>query len=1184
MSREPGTHLVAHGYERAAFLALLKRTGRFRADLTGNASAAPPRAQVLGVLELEDITVPVLEVPVADAERKRWSDWEAVCAWLCAQQGEAALCVFYDARRAFRLALIGPRSGKARPPVSGNFRRWSLLVQPGCPNRTFRERVPLLMRADSREALLEVFDAEAVGRAFYAAYVKIFQESVVSGIYGESSRQTYQDFFLAFTVRVLFLSFVAKKGWLGDQGARFLPWLLERYQTVAQQEEATGFYNRWLRPLFFEAFRAAPSAKTARFRTLPEDIAIIYRDAPFLNGELFRRQPFDARLALTDEVIARFFTFLYGHNFILEESTHDDVDLELAPELLGLILEQLINGVGITGVKEQVGAHYTPRVEVDLMVRLALMEALVQRAVLDRAAAARFVFEGKLERDQALAVRKTLEDLKVLDPAVGSGAFLVGMLQVLEELLDRTHESLGDRCADRVQRRRRLIAEVLHGVDVLRWAVWMTELRLWLALLVDLDDRVRHTSGPILPSLGLRVVQGDALIQRIGKRLLPMRPDGPLWNRPEIRALLQQLNECRRAYFENQGSLEQVRAAETALFQAMVQQERRRLQQQASSTGELFQKTGRSSGDAETQQQWTALQELLDAAAMGHRPFVWWVDFSDVMVERGGFDVVIGNPPYVRQEQISDVLGDLTPSAYKAMLAAAYRMDWEAIAGSRLPAVQRRADLYVYFYVRSLRLLNDRGVHVFIASNSWLDVDFGSWLQELFLRYAPLRLVLENRSYRSFAAGINTAITVALAPRPIVHREPVRFCALYRAFEEVHPADILQIVEAAQDLRREAFRVLVRAPNVLLQEAGRTGKYSGSKWGGKYLRAPDIFYTLFEQGQSRWVQLGDIAEVRRGITTGVNEFFYLEPVGRTVEEVATLAKQDPSARVPVRNSRGWEGRLEAAWLRPIIKSSREIRTLKVGLENLRYLVLMPPEEVRAHLEANLDPPLARYPGILDYIRWGETRGYPKRPTCSSRRWWWDLGERPIGQVLCMMTYNDRHPFWVNTVALSDNRLYDLYVKTTDPLLLAALMNTTLVPLQMELLGRINLGEGALDFKVYEAAALLCPAPDVLSSDEQIRLLTAFQAMVDRPVRSLFEELGFPRCRRSRCTHPDHPYEHVVPEMLTLDQVRQAAPERFQMDTVVCRALGLNDREQLEVYRAVTQLVLERLRRARTVHP
>jgi len=184
----------------------------------------------------------------------------------------------------------------------------------------------------------------------------------------------------------------------------------------------------------------------------------------------------------------------------------------------------------------------------------------------------------------------------------------------------------------------------------------------------------------------------------------------------------------------------------------------------------------------------------------------------------------------------------------------------------------------------------------------------------------------------------------------------------------------------------------------------------------------------------------------------------------------------------------------------------------------------------------------------------------------------------------MMTYNDRHPFWVNTVALSDNRLYDLYVKTTDPLLLAALMNTTLVPLQMELLGRINLGEGALDFKVYEAAALLCPAPDVLSSDEQTRLLTAFQAMIDRPVRSLFEELGFPRCRRSRCTHPDHPYEHVVPEMLTLDQVRQASPERFQMDTVVCRALGLNYREQLEVYRAVTQLVLERLRRARTVHP
>jgi len=229
------------------------------------------------------------------------------------------------------------------------------------------------MRADSREALLEVFDAEAVGRAFYAAYVKIFQESVVSGIYGESSRQTYQDFFLAFTVRVLFLSFVAKKGWLGDQGARFLPWLLERYQTVAQQEEATGFYNRWLRPLFFEAFRAAPSAKTARFRTLPEDIAIIYRDAPFLNGELFRRQPFDARLALTDEVIARFFTFLYGHNFILEESTHDDVDLELARQQLRELITRDKNRAAV--ILWSV-ANETPRGE----ARLRFLRTLIDEA------------------------------------------------------------------------------------------------------------------------------------------------------------------------------------------------------------------------------------------------------------------------------------------------------------------------------------------------------------------------------------------------------------------------------------------------------------------------------------------------------------------------------------------------------------------------------------------------------------------------------------------------------------------------------------------------------------------------------------------------------------------------------------------------------------------------------------
>ena len=97
-----------------------------------------------------------------------------------------------------------------------------------------------------------------------------------------------------------------------------------------------------------------------------------------------------------------------------------------------------------------------------------------------------------------------------------------------------------------------------------------------------------------------------------------------------------------------------------------------------------------------------------------------------------------------------------------------------------------------------------------------------------------------------------------------------------------------------------------------------------------------------------------------------------------------------------------------------------------------------------------------------------------------------------------------------------------------------------------------------------------------------RILFAFDRLASRPVRSIFEELGFTLCRVRRCEHPEHPYEHVKPEALTLEQVRQASPDRFELDSVVFDVLGLTEEERLEVYRAVAQLVKDRLVKARSV--
>jgi len=97
-----------------------------------------------------------------------------------------------------------------------------------------------------------------------------------------------------------------------------------------------------------------------------------------------------------------------------------------------------------------------------------------------------------------------------------------------------------------------------------------------------------------------------------------------------------------------------------------------------------------------------------------------------------------------------------------------------------------------------------------------------------------------------------------------------------------------------------------------------------------------------------------------------------------------------------------------------------------------------------------------------------------------------------------------------------------------------------------------------------------------------RIGRAFTQLRHRPIRTIFEELGFNLCCQRRCQHPEHPYEHVVPQSLTLEQVRRASPDRFQLDRVVFEALGLTEEEQLEVYRAVLQLVKDRLVKARSV--
>jgi len=1082
----------------------------------------------------------------------------------------AGIFAFYDDTGRFRLSLITVAYTGTRRRFS-TFRRYTFFVDPGLPNKTF---VNQLSRADfsSLEKILEAFSLEAVSDAFYQEF-KPKYDAIAETVQGTTDVKLKQDFALLFVIRTIFLGFVQKKGWLGGN-PRFLQDFWQEYRNGGQP--ANTFYKEWLEPLFFEALNSPPGHKVAYGQApFSKKTQIALQMAPYLNGELFKRKTGidDQGLWIPDDLIGDFFGFLFQYNFTVEENELYDEELELNPEFLGIIFERLTN-------MEQ-GAVYTPRVEVDLMCRLALVKWLEQTTNIEKEDLYHLFFreagtgevydeyqkQGDFSPSEIRALIEKLESVTVCDPAAGSGAFLVGMLQVLDQTLENlygrnnTPDDLKAKAPAPFERKKAIIERSLYGVEVKRWAVWINHLRLWLTLFVDMPDNFKTSFTPLLPNLTFKVRAGDSLLQRIGGKTFPVQ--GHVNLPAHVRRKIVELKKKKRDFFYNRSLDERlIEKEELDVFRAILDAE---IEEQKSLLRRLLApKPKQISLLPQPEQQeldfasavaaqrakiesWIAELEAQKRSLKEERPFIWSIEFAEIFFDRGGFDIIIGNPPYVRQEEISDPNGRLSVRDYKDALLEMVLLDFpDYFAKSRAQTDQfrkgrkpdGRSDLYTYFYIRALRLLNPQGVHVFICSNSWLDVGYGAWLQEFFLRNAPLHLVIDNHAKRSFArADVNTVITVASAPRRVPENHVVRFVAFKQPFEDaVLSENLLAIEDATGVLKTDAFRVSPITVGELLAEGSDNGKYVGDKWGGKYLRAPDIFFTILEKGKGKLVRLGDIAEVRFGIKTGANDFFYLEPLG-------------PGSRpglVRVRNGAGWEGEIEEEFLKPVIKSPRECRTIVIRPEDLRYRIFMC-HKSKKELKGTR---------ALEYIEWGERQGYHRRPSCKSRRFWWDVGDQRQPIALLFKAFNDKFlvPILAGEIKSSD-RFYAVYPNTDGNWGVA--LNNTLVTLMTELNGRANLGEGALDNMTYEAAKNLIINPALLPNTvPSIEILA----------QSIFTECGIDP-------------ESKVP---IAEQEPHPLPDRKALDDIVFDALGLTEKERKEVYRAVCQLVWERISRARSV--
>jgi len=516
------------------------------------------------------------------------------------------------------------------------------------------------------------------------------------------------------------------------------------------------------------------------------------------------------------------------------------------------------------------------------------------------------------------------------------------------------------------------------------------------------------------------------------------------------------------------------------------------------------------------------------------------------------FDCVVGNPPYTRQEEIA--LIEPQDREYKGKLIDKALQD---INGRKLADIPRRAGIYAYFFVHGAKFLRNDGRFGFVVSESWLDVDYGKGLQEFFLKNYKIIAIIGSKLERWFEdADINTCIVILekCSGDDKRHKRDdnlVRFVYLKKPLRYFIPPaqDIwekqvtrinaikdkfIKTILAHNDLYDgDDFRIFPKRQKELWEEGYDTEeqKYTGAKW-GKYLRAPDIFFKILEKGKGKLVPLKQLAEVKRGFTTGANEFSYLteeEIKRRGIEKEFWMRKDKKGRWVP----------------NYVIKSPRECKSIVVKPEDLKYRVLM----------IHKDKKQLKGTNVLKYIEEGERKGYHRRPTCASRERWYDLGSQPSPDGIWFKAFNDRvvspqnkHSFF------SSDRFYAIYTKDkaiSDSLFLY--LNSTLPFLIVELNGRVNLGEGALDNMTYEAAAM--PVLDV-------RKYAVSSDGIGREIVTVFSELS-----------ADSPAE------VSLDKVK---PDRRELDKIIMgEILGLTDEEQLEVYRAVVDLVKSRLEKAKS---
>jgi type I restriction-modification system DNA methylase subunit len=782
-------------------------------------------------------------------------------AWYLKNRGEkdAAIVAYYsEGLEDWRLSYVRmdykteqDQEGKVRVHTDLTpAKRYSFLVGINEPNHTAQQQfVPQMLHTRNSPTLPELekaFNIESVTKEFFEKYKNLFlkvkdemdelllKNKTIKADFASKNIST-TDFSKKLLGQIVFLYFIQKKGWLGvgkDKAGSFCKWgsgpkdfLQKLYSGKIIPYD--NFFNDLLEPLFYEAL-ATDRGETSYYSRFKCKI-------PFLNGGLF--EPIggynweENDILISNETMGEILTTFDLYNFTVREDEPLEKEVAVDPEMLGKVFENLLE----VKDRKSKGAFYTPREIVHYMCQEILINYLSN--VLNAESSGYSSFKSKqnvlfspqdlakpksqvelmtpnapsipyedieifirhgafgIENDQAVRERGretksysykipesirtnanridlALSDVKICDPAIGSGAFPVGMLHEIVKARETLTVYIGshkERTA--YDFKRHAIQQSIYGVDIDTGAVEIAKLRLWLSLVVDEED---FCVIKPLPNLDYKIVCGDSL-QKVERNVLNDH-------------LFRQMEKLKLQFFDEINP--------------------------------------RIKKDEKTQ-----IGRLMGELTNNDEHFDYEIYFSEVFHKKSGFDVVIANPPYVRQEAIRNL---------KPILKKQFG---DFYCGT--------ADLYTYFYKRGLEILKPSGHLCFIAPNKFMRAGYGKNTRKLLAGESTPKVVIDFGELPVFEAGTDPSIILIEKNTPSIN-------AFFTAATIKTAEEIAYVQETVTE---RGFRM-------------QSSALSSDGW---TLEQPEVL-DLMKKMRKAGIPLGEFVKGRfyRGVLTGLNEAFVVD--------------------------------------------------------------------------------------------------------------------------------------------------------------------------------------------------------------------------------------------------------------------------------------------------------------------